>query len=141
MTEEYFVPTRKQRIRLVVWIFLAIVFSIIIKPSIHLYISFISEKSLCEQVLWWRYSLGILFLIGFIIIYRLVKTGYLLLIHKQLPLPGTIHLFRTKIVRGWRVRIEALVSLVLAFVIFLGLIHLARTDFIVEFFTTQCIGA
>jgi hypothetical protein len=44
-------------------------------------------------------------------------------------------------VRGWRVKIEALVSLVFAFVIFIGLIYLARTDFIVEFFTAQCIGA
>ncbi len=141
MAVEYLVPTRKQRIRLLIRIILTIILALAIKLAIPYYVSFVSEKSLCEQVLWLRYTLSILFLIGIAIIYRLVKSGYLLLINNQFPLQGTDVFFRTKIVRGWRVKIEAFLLFVIAVGIFLGLIYLAQTDFIVEFFTTQCIDA
>jgi len=140
MTDEYLTPTRMQRIKILIWGVIAILFSLIIKFSIPAYISFISEKPFCAQVLWWRWSLGVVFLIGITCVYYSARFGYLLLIHNQLPLPGSNVFFRTKIVRGWRVKVEALIFFIFSIGIFVGLIYFSQTDFISDFYTTKCVG-
>jgi hypothetical protein len=141
MAEEYIEPTRRQRLKIVLRALLVLALFLLIKIYNHRLVSFISEKPLCEQQFWWQFYLAFLLFIGLAIIYRYVRLGYLLLIHDQNPLPGTDVFFRTKIVRGWRVKLDALFAFVFAFGIFLGLIYLAQTKPISAMFTYQCVGA
>lgn len=141
MTEEYIVPTVKQRLTILLRVLFALVLSLAIKISIPRFVSFVSEKPLCEQQLWLQFWLAILFLIGLAIIYRYVRLGYLLLIHAQSPLPNSNVFFRTKIVRGWRVKLDAIIAFVIAFGVFLGLLYIAQTELISVMFTYQCVEA
>lgn len=141
MTEEYIVPTVKQRLTILLRVLFALVLSLAIKISIPRFVSFVSEKPLCEQQVWWQFWLAILFLIGLAVIYRYVRLGYLLLIHAQSPLPNSNVFFRTKIVRGWRVKLDAIIAFVIAFGVFLGLLYIAQTELISVMFTYQCVEA
>lgn len=141
MTEEYIVPTVKQRLTILLRVLFALVLSLAIKISMPRFVSFVSEKPLCEQQLWLQFWLAILFLIGLAIIYRYVRLGYLLLIHAQSPLPNSNVFFRTKIVRGWRVKLDAIIAFVIAFGVFLGLLYIAQTELISVMFTYQCVEA
>lgn len=76
MTEEYITPTRRQRFTIVLRALFVLAIYFAVKLSIPRFVSFVSEKTLCEQQLWWRYCLSFLFFIGLVIIYRYIRIGY-----------------------------------------------------------------
>ena len=143
MADEYIYPSKHDRLVIVARVLAGFVLYFVLRVSISRYVAHASAAPICEQLIYWRFFTAFFTLVFVALAIQLIRFAVLAKRHGQLPFPGTRVFFRTKIVRGPLVVVEAVSSLAIALSILVGVGYVLSRPAVLTVFSSynRCTGA